>query len=70
VLINDLIYLGHEADGFIEGNDDAMIVVYIVSGKSSSRLAALWPTVLEPFLADLIPADVKVPQESLCQQSG
>ena len=50
-----LVDFGHEADGFVEGHDDAMVMDKIVGGERSAF------AVLEPFLADLVAADVEVP---------
>lgn len=55
MLINHLVNLGHDADGFAEGNDDALIVGDVVSGQGATL------AVFEPFFADLIAADVEVP---------
>ena len=55
MLFNDLINLRHQPDGFRQGDDDAVVVVDVVGGEG----AAL--AVLEPLIADLVAADVEVP---------
>ena len=50
-----LVDFGHEADGFIQGDDDFLVVGEVVVGE----LAAA--AVFEPFVADLVAADVEVP---------
>src|SRR6266581_2360639 len=47
--------LGHEADGFGEGDDDFLVVGEVVLRELPSF------AVFEPFLADLVAADVEVP---------
>lgn len=54
VLFNDSINLGHQADRFAECNKDLLIVVDIFIRE---RAAA---TILEPLVADLVTADMKV----------
>ena len=46
---------GHEADGFTQSCDDFAVMFQIVIGQGSA------PAVLEPLLANLIAADVKIP---------
>ena len=52
---DDFIDLGHQANGFAEGDDDFVIVgdVFVVQGAAFA--------VFEPFLTDLVAADVEVP---------
>ena len=50
---NDDVDLGHEADGFGEGNDDLVVVGDVVVGEGAAF------AVLEPFLTDLIPSNVE-----------
>ena len=52
---DDFVDLGHQADGFAEGEDDLVVVgdVFVVQGAAFA--------VFEPFLADLVAADVEVP---------
>ncbi len=52
---DDLVDLGHEADGFAEGDDDLVVVGDVFVGQGAAF------AVLEPFLADLVAADVEVP---------
>ena len=52
---DDLVDLCHEADGFGEGDDDLVVVGDVFVGQGAAF------AVLEPFLADLIAADVEVP---------
>jgi hypothetical protein len=47
--------LGHEADGLGEGNDDALVVVDVFGGEGATF------AVFEPFFADLVAADLEVP---------
>src|SRR3990172_12643200 len=53
--VDGSVDLGHEADGFVQGHDDAVVVGDVVGGEH----AAL--AVLEPLGADLVAADVEVP---------
>ena len=52
---DDLVDLGHDADGLVQGDDDLLVV-----GDVLVRERAALP-VLEPLMADLIAADVEVP---------
>jgi hypothetical protein len=54
VLLEDLVDLLYQADGFGEGDDDLVVVGEVVL-RQSAALA-----VLEPLLADLVAADVEV----------
>lgn len=59
-----LVDFAHEADGFVEGDDDAVVVADVFVGEDAAGagvLAALALAVAEPLLADLVAADVKVP---------
>ena len=53
--VDGFVELGHEGDGFVQGDVDA-VVVGDVGGGERAALA-----VLEPLLADLVAADVEVP---------
>ena len=53
--VDGLIDFGHEADGFGEGDDDFLVVGEVVVGE----LAAA--AVFEPFVEDLVAADVELP---------
>ena len=55
VVVDGFVDLGHEADGFGQGDDDFVVVGDVVRGEDPPF------AVLEPFLADLVAADVKVP---------
>ena len=55
VCLNDFIDFGHQADGFVQGDDHALVVGNVIAGER----AAL--AVFQPFFADLITADVEVP---------
>jgi len=55
VFFDHAVNLGHEADGFVDGNDDALVVIDVFV---SQRAAA---TILQPFLANLVAANVEVP---------
>ena len=55
MFVDDLVDLGHEAEGFAEGDDD-FVVVGDVFGAEGAAFA-----VFEPFLADLVAADVEIP---------
>ena len=55
VLVDDFVDFGHQADGVGQGDDDFVVVGDVVRGEDPPF------TVLEPFLADLVAADVEVP---------
>ena len=55
VVVDNFVDLSHEADGFGEGHDDFVVVGDIVVGEGAAF------AVFEPFLADLVAADVEVP---------
>lgn len=55
VLVNDLVDLGHETNGFVEGHNDALVVGDVVLGEGAALPG------LEPLFADLVSADVEVP---------
>ena len=52
---DQLIDLGHQADGFIQGDNDLLVVLGVVVRKRPAF------AIFEPFLADLIAADMKFP---------
>ena len=52
---DDLVDLGHDTDGLVQGDDDLLIV-----GDILVRERAALP-VLKPLVADLVAADVEVP---------
>lgn len=52
---DDAVDFGHEADGFVKGHDDAVVMDEIVGAERPSS------AVLEPLLADLVAADMEVP---------
>ena len=53
VLVDDNVDLGHEANGFGEGNDDLVVVGDVVVGKGTVL------AVLEPFPGNLVTADME-----------
>ena len=55
MLLNDLVDLLHQADRLVQGNDDFLVVGNVI-GRERAAFA-----VLEPLLADLVAADVEVP---------
>ena len=55
VLLDDGIDFGHQADSFVQGNDNAMVVLNVVLREGTAF------AVFKPFLADLVTADVEVP---------
>ena len=61
--VNHIVDLGHEADGFGQGDDDFVVVDDVVRGEGPPF------AVLEPFLADLVAAD-KATSRSATPWSG
>src|SRR5690606_28522188 len=55
VRVDHLVDLGHQADGFLQGDHDLVVVGNVVVAEGAAF------AVLEPFLADLVAADVEVP---------
>src|SRR6202008_5004870 len=55
MFVDDFVDLSHKADGFVQGNDDLL-----VEGDVILRERAAF-AIFEPFLANLITADVKSP---------
>ena len=55
VLSDDFVYLCHVTDGLIQGHNDSLVVAGVFVGQ----FAAL--AVFQPFLADLVAANVEVP---------
>lgn len=55
MFLNDFVYLRHQADGFVEGDDYFLVVGDVVFGEGAAF------AVFEPFLADLVAADVEIP---------
>ena len=55
MFVDHFVDLGHETDGFGEGDDDFVVMGDVVFGKG----AAL--AVFKPFLTHLVAADVEVP---------
>src|SRR5690348_10518303 len=49
------VYLLHEPDSFGQGDDNLLVMGDVVFGKGAAF------AILEPFLADLVAANVKVP---------
>ena len=61
---DDLVDLGHDANGLAKGDDDFLVMVDVPLGQyvgSAGILAALSLAVLTPLLADLVGADMEVP---------
>lgn len=52
---NQSVYFAHQADGFVERDNDLLVVINVVRGK----LAAF--AVFQPLLADLVAADLELP---------
>ena len=52
---DDLVDLGHDVDGLVQGDDDILVVVDILD-----RERAAFP-VLEPLVGDLVAADLEIP---------
>jgi hypothetical protein len=52
---DDFVDFAHQADGFVERDDDFLVVINVVGGEFAAF------AVLEPFFADLIAADLKFP---------
>ena len=50
-----MVDFGHEPDGFSEGGHIVLVVLQVVDGQCAAF------AVFEPFLADLIVADMEVP---------
>ena len=53
--IDHLVDFAHDPDGFVQGDDDLLVVGDVV-GRERATLA-----VLKPLVADLVAADVEVP---------
>ena len=56
-----MVDFGHEADGFGQDDDDLVVMGNVLVREDASGLAFLRAAVLEPFFADLIAADVEIP---------
>lgn len=55
MFFDDLINFGHEADGLVQGGDDFAVMVDVSVAEGAAF------AVFEPFVADLVAADVEVP---------
>ena len=55
MLVDDAVDLGHQADRFRQGDDDLLVVSGVVLAQCATA------AVFEPFFANLIAADVEVP---------
>ena len=55
VLVDCRVDLGHQADCLAEGDDDLLVVLHVFVGEFPAL------AVFQPFLADLVAADVKLP---------
>ena len=60
---DDGVDLGHDADGFGEGDDDFLVMINVVGGEFAAF------AILEPLFADLIAADVEIPEVSAARLS-
>ena len=49
--VDGIVDFGHEADGLVQGDDDAVVVGDVVTAQAAAF------AVLEPFDADLVAAD-------------
>ena len=59
-----LCQFGHQTDGLGESDDDALVVVAVFLGEYTAGAGVLPPlalSILEPFMADLIAANMEVP---------
>jgi hypothetical protein len=52
--VDHTVDFGHDADGFAQGNDDFFVMLDVLIGEHPSA------TVLEPFVADLVSADMEL----------
>lgn len=59
--VDHVVDFSHEADGFGEVDDDLVVMGNVLVGEDTSGLAFLRAAVLGPFFADLIAADVEIP---------
>lgn len=59
--VDHAVDLGHEADGFGQGDDDLVVMRNVFVREKTSGIAFLRAAVLEPFFADLVAADMEVP---------
>ena len=55
VLLGVRVDFGHQPDGFLERNDDLLVMLEVVVGQFAGL------AVFQPLLADLVAADVEVP---------
>ena len=55
MLVDDFVDLGHNANGFGEGDDDLLVMVDVVFGEFAA------PAVLEPSFANLITTNTETP---------
>ena len=55
MLFDELVDLTHKPERFAQGNDNLLVVVTVLSCEPATL------SILEPFLAHLVAADVKVP---------
>jgi hypothetical protein len=56
VFVNDLVNLLHQVDDFTQGDDDLVVAANVILRERAAF------AVFEPFLANLIAADVEVLQ--------
>jgi hypothetical protein len=55
VVVDDLVDLAHDADRLVQSDHDPVVVREVLGSERPTL------TVLQPFLADLIAANVEVP---------
>ena len=64
LMVDYFVNFGHQTDGLGESDDDALVVVAVFLGEYTAGagvLATLGLSILEPFMADLIAANMEVP---------
>ena len=61
--LDHLVDLAHEADGFVEGDHDAVVVGDVLVGQLAAGVGVLATgdalAVFEPLVADLVATDVE-----------
>jgi len=59
--LDGLVYLVYQADGLLERHDNALVVGDVLLGEGAAGDAFFAAPVVQPFAANLVTADVKVP---------
>lgn len=59
--LDGLVYFLHQADGVFEGDDETVVVGNTLLGEGAAGDARFAAPVVEPFVPDLVTADVEVP---------